>query len=117
MKINTANFQWSTNEQLWPFEKTKDGETLYCKEFNVGYLQSGSPLRAALGAIEPIKIWRYEARGISPSTNATVSIPFPYAPGLMYQISIQFYNGNIELETQYVGWSSYYVYVRLIYTK
>ena len=31
-------FQWSTNEQVWPFEKASDGSTLYAKEVDFGYL-------------------------------------------------------------------------------
>jgi hypothetical protein len=33
-------FQWSTNEQVWPFERGKNGETLYCKEIEFGTLPS-----------------------------------------------------------------------------
>lgn len=27
-----SSFQWTTSEQVWPFEKAADGSTLYCKE-------------------------------------------------------------------------------------
>lgn len=35
---NTAAvpFQWSTSEQVWPFEKDSSGNVLYCKEVNIG---------------------------------------------------------------------------------
>jgi len=29
------DFEWSASEQVWPFEKTSAGETLYCKEIAV----------------------------------------------------------------------------------
>lgn len=31
-------FEWSTSEQVWPFEKFVDGSTLYCKEIDFGAL-------------------------------------------------------------------------------
>ena len=31
-------FQWSEDEQVWPFEKASDGSTLYCKEVDFGNL-------------------------------------------------------------------------------
>jgi hypothetical protein len=34
-------FQWSTSEQVYPFEKASDGSTLYCKEITAGALSSG----------------------------------------------------------------------------
>lgn len=30
-----SEFQWSTSEQVWPFEKDSTGNTLYCKQINV----------------------------------------------------------------------------------
>ena len=31
-------FEWSTSEQVWPFEKDASGNTLYCKEIDFGAL-------------------------------------------------------------------------------
>jgi len=31
-------FQWSSDEQVWPFERASDGSTLYCKEVDCGSL-------------------------------------------------------------------------------
>lgn len=31
-----SSFTWSTSEQVYPFEKSSDGSTLYCKEIDCG---------------------------------------------------------------------------------
>ena len=36
--VGVEEFQWSEDEQVWPFEKAKDGSTLYCKEVDFGAL-------------------------------------------------------------------------------
>jgi hypothetical protein len=30
-------FQWSEDEQVWPFERAEDGSTLYCKKIDGGF--------------------------------------------------------------------------------
>jgi len=32
IKLSVAEFKWSANEQVYPFEKSSAGEVLYCKE-------------------------------------------------------------------------------------
>lgn len=32
----TSVFQWSSQEQVWPFEKMPDGSTCYCKTVSLG---------------------------------------------------------------------------------
>ena len=34
--VGVEEFQWSEDEQVWPFEKANDGSTLYCKEVDCG---------------------------------------------------------------------------------
>jgi len=36
--VEDFGFQWSTDEQVYPFEKASDGSTLYCKEVDFGSL-------------------------------------------------------------------------------
>ena len=36
--VGVEEFQWSEDEQVWPFEKAKDGSTLYCTEVDFGAL-------------------------------------------------------------------------------
>lgn len=36
--ITQADFEWSTSEQVYPFEKDSSGNTLYCKEIAFGAL-------------------------------------------------------------------------------
>lgn len=37
-----STFTWSTSEQVWPFEKTVNGDTLYCKQINMGTFNPSS---------------------------------------------------------------------------
>ena len=38
----TSSFTWSTSEQVWPFEKDRQGRTLYCKEVDFSGLTDSS---------------------------------------------------------------------------
>lgn len=40
--VSDFGFQWSTDEQVWPFEKTRNGETIYCKEVDFGIGPNGT---------------------------------------------------------------------------
>lgn len=42
-------FQWSTSEQVWPFEKDILGNTLYCKEIDFGALPNSGSKTVAHG--------------------------------------------------------------------
>ena len=42
-----VNFQWSAEEQLYPFEKTADGKALYCKEIDFGALPNNGSKEVA----------------------------------------------------------------------
>jgi len=39
--VQDFGFQWSTDEQVYPFEKASDGSTLYCKEVSIGDMPVG----------------------------------------------------------------------------
>jgi hypothetical protein len=53
-----APFQWSTSEQVYPFERASDGSVLYCKEINMGALPNTGNLQVAHGIsnFDPAKI-------------------------------------------------------------
>jgi hypothetical protein len=36
IKLAVSEFKWSSQEQVYPFEKDINGNTLYCKEVNFG---------------------------------------------------------------------------------
>jgi hypothetical protein len=46
---NANAFQWSSVEQVYPFEKSSSGASLYCKEIDVGLLTNKSGKRVAHG--------------------------------------------------------------------
>jgi hypothetical protein len=45
----SSTFQWSTSEQVWPFEKASDGSTLYAKQINFGSLPNNGQKNVAHG--------------------------------------------------------------------
>ena len=48
--VGVEEFQWSEDEQVWPFEKASDGSTLYCKEYkNVGQMPNTGAMYIAHG--------------------------------------------------------------------
>ena len=47
--VGVEEFQWSEDEQVWPFERGVNGETLYCKEVNFGALPNNGTKTVAHG--------------------------------------------------------------------
>lgn len=47
-------FQWSTSEQVWPFEKDLNGNTIYCKEFYVSSLPNTGAADTAINASQNV---------------------------------------------------------------
>ena len=116
-----SSFQWSTEEQVYPFETHSDGSTLYAKQVNVGNLPNDGLLQYALTNISvgltEDKIYRLWGDGIQTSPdNRYLPVPFSY-PVATYIISIQAYNGNIEIETNHSYAAGYVGIVKVIYKK
>jgi hypothetical protein len=53
-------FQWSTSEQVWPFEKSANGSTLYCKQVNIGDMPVGGWKYVALNTPNIDRIYRQD---------------------------------------------------------
>ena len=45
----STTFQWSTSEQIWPFEKSSNGSTLYAKQIDFGALPNNGQKNVAHG--------------------------------------------------------------------
>jgi hypothetical protein len=50
-------FEWSTTEQVWPFEKDINGNTLYCKEVDLGALPNSGTKNVAHGITGLDQFW------------------------------------------------------------
>jgi len=108
--VEDFGFQWSTDEQVYPFEKASDGSTLYCKEVDGGAMpNTGSKFVAhGLGDVTAINFYLITAR----VKNGEYNYQFPNN------------DANVAVEGNYVqfftgGWnaSAYTGVARLIYSK
>ena len=68
-------FQWSTSEQVYPFEKDAAGNTLYCKIIDVGALPNAGSKTVASGLTDVTKIFTWQGFALKSS-----------APGRQYQM-------------------------------
>jgi hypothetical protein len=62
ISAGTPAFQWSTSEQVYPLEKDRSGNTLYCKEIDFGALPNAGTKNVAHGisGLTSPKIFRLE---------------------------------------------------------
>ena len=111
--VDNYGFQWSTSEQVWPFEKASDGSTLYCKEFqNQGALPNTGNMYIAhgLGDTSSFVLVRgsCEARGVGGGYQQLV--PNAYS-------TISFTPSGLEIHTT-TNMSGYSAYrTKIIYAK
>lgn len=49
--IGEGQFQWSSSEQIWPFEKALDGSVMYCKQVDFGFLPNAGQKNVAHGIV------------------------------------------------------------------
>jgi len=105
-----AAFTWSTSEQVWPFEKSLSGETLYCKAVNVGTLPNTgvSFTNHNISSFAPSKLFKLYGYGYGPTPYAIV-IPCEYM-----NMSI---NSTQVILSDQVDWTAYSGYVYIVYAK
>lgn len=110
-------FQWSTSEQVWPFEKDDQGRTLYCKKMNVGALPNTGTKNTAhnISSLTDIrklfKFWSYAQTNAS--NTIQILLPDPY-PG--YETSVEVNQTNVIFICQNNN-SGYDGIIYLIYAK
>jgi len=112
-------FQWSTSEQVWPFEKDLSGRTLYCKEIDLGDLPQDGIKTTSLGNINTQKIFKYYSATQRIGSDQFVGLPAVYGNPATYSISLFIGTpAGINLRTfttDYgTGWSTW---IRIIYAK
>jgi len=107
-------FQWSTSEQVYPFEKADDGSTLYAKRYDMGALPNTGTKDVALGIGNPAgpKIHRLYIKAMAPDgTYTTLNYASPgYAN---FAIAFQVVGQYIRLITaaDYSGWTDTKLYL------
>jgi hypothetical protein len=110
-------FQWSTSEQVWPFEKSVDGETIYCKEIDFGALPNNGTKSVShnINLTSPNQVINQSALAYSPAGDVN-PIVYVSTAGITFQIQ-----WNVNLTSVWVrtaaNWSSNTSRVRIWYIK
>jgi hypothetical protein len=118
----TPAFQWSSSEQVYPFERDIDGRTLYCKEVNMGTLASNGAVSVAhnIPNYDPTKIHKIE--GIARATSSyddysTFQLGLAGWTGIQTGVVLKVYISNIIVFTPASYYNNYTGVVRIIYAK
>lgn len=117
----TANFQWKTSEQIWPFEKTENGDTLYCQHIELSALTAG--VSTTPTTIDPRKVFDAKVfmKRASGSGTDMVFGAIPFLSGQSDQYNCEWQlraNGDFTLATYDSLWPTYFTaYARVIYWK
>jgi hypothetical protein len=113
-------FQWSTSEQVYPFEKDSNGSILYCKEIDLGVLPNSGAKNLAHGisSLNLDKVFRVEGLvGRGPAGNV-LQLGTIRIDGYQYCIALWITSTTISVITAFnygsYGWTSL---ARIIYAK
>ena len=68
-------FEWSTSEQVWPFEKDASGNTLYCKEIDFGSLPNNGAKNVAHN-ITNFVLFKFENKARHAPSGTTIVLTF-----------------------------------------
>lgn len=114
---NAPAFQWSSSEQVYPFEKAIDGSTLYCKLIACTVPNSGHADTAHnISGFVPSKVHSLKAILKQSGYSNCYMLPLAHPTSLAAQIMVY-------CDTNYIGiddatnWSVFTCYVQLIYAK
>ena len=113
-------FQWSSSEQVWPFEKDASGRTLYCKEINFGSLPNSGTKSVAHSITWDVsfnvsKLHNISGRVYDSAPTFVATIPYAHpTDGFSFLTYIDSTNLNIVSGINLTDWSAY---VRIIYAK
>jgi hypothetical protein len=105
-------FEWSTNEQVWPFEKDTDGGTLYCKKVDFGALPSNGikkisdtiPLSSML---QIHRLWGV-AKSSDSEKGGLIALPHCQPSGEGFNVELRYLEEAIlYIRTGHTWWSGY----------
>ena len=111
-------FQWSTSEQVWPFEKTSDGKTLYCKEIICGAAPENGIKQVTHNiTLNSQSVKKFD--GIATFTGSSDGLPIPFTStaSAATQIQAQCSPTSIYLRTGGTGWTTSRILIHLWYIK
>ena len=113
-------FQWSSEEQVWPFEKASDGSTLYCKEIDMDLVPNNgiSHVSHSISGLDLTKVFKLAGELNSPS-NGSLTLPHVQKDGA-YSITFRLIGSTlVELVTYTSYWFNmgYKCKARLLYSR
>jgi hypothetical protein len=113
-------FQWSSSEQVYPFEKAADGSTLYCKEINFGAWPNNGTKSVPhgitwIGGFDTTKLHRIEGRVWNDTATWVACIPYAH-PTDGFSPATYITATDISLYNQ-LDLSNWSCVIRLIYKK
>jgi hypothetical protein len=112
-----TSFEWSTVEQVYPFEKTSDGSTLYAIEVPFGYGPNNGVKTVAHnipGDLDVTKLHDVKIPMMIAPGNYAYFFPYEYWAGQYSQWFIDSTVVNIQSNANFSG---YIIKVRLLYAK
>lgn len=116
-------FQWSTSEQVWPFEKASNGSTLYAKEINFGSLPDTGVKQVAhnISNLLPSKVHNFygiASNDSNPGADSVLQLGYASAPNMWSNpIVLEADNNYINVITGASWPASYTGKIRIIYAK
>ena len=113
--VGVEEFQWSEDEQVWPFEKTSDGDTLYCKEIDFGPLpDTGAGSRAhGIPNLDLTKVEHLSGMGLKAGENS-FALGYP-TPNTTFIVQLYITETTIQLLTAR-SWTGWNAKIKVIYS-
>lgn len=110
------SFQWSSSEQVWPFEKDPSGNTLYCKELTCSGLPNNGwgYFAHGISGLSGQKVFRMLGRKYRTSHSPDDMYLIPEGASQISQVGCDSSNVNILSGTDSSAWTAK---VQLIYAK
>jgi len=114
-------FQWSSSEQVWPFEKDDSGNILYCKQIDCGTLPNSGNSNTShnIPSLNTLKVHKVEGLVFGPtSTDYALPLNMTRSDGYNYTVSVWMQYTVVTIQTGFnygtYGWTAK---VRVIYAK
>lgn len=114
-----TEFQWSTSEQIWPFEKDDLGNALYCKKVDLGTLPNNGNkfVNHNIPSLDMTKVFDLRGRMLSNNSSTGDWRLLDHADaGSTYNVALLAGNTVIGLQTSY-NWSAFYAIAYIVYAK